>query len=60
MEAVDEMWAFLEKKFSFEENPSCSVPWAKWERGASIRWASLHKLNAYEGMAFCGRVAHAT
>lgn len=29
MEAADEMWAFLEKKFSFEENPSCSVPWAK-------------------------------
>lgn len=29
MEAVDEMWAFLEKEFSFEESPSCSVPWAK-------------------------------
>lgn len=29
MEPADEMWAFLEKKFSSEENPSCSVPWAK-------------------------------
>lgn len=29
MEAEDEMWDFLEKKFSSVENPSCSVPWAK-------------------------------
>ena len=29
MEAEDEMWDFLEKKFSSEENPSCSVPWVK-------------------------------
>ena len=29
METAEEMWAFLEKKFSSEENPSCSVPWAK-------------------------------
>lgn len=29
METTDEMWDFLEKKFSSEENPSCSVPWAK-------------------------------
>lgn len=28
-ETADEMWAFLEKKFSSEESPSCNVPWAK-------------------------------
>lgn len=29
METEDEMWDFLEKKFSSEDAPSCSVPWAK-------------------------------